>query len=117
MSGERFTLDTNVLYYYLDTGAGPRHRRAIQIVERAVAVDCWLTLQSVSEFYVAMTRKGVVPPARAAAVANDWLEAFPAAPHPPARFGPPSRPPPPDARHIGTRCSWSPPVRPGAPPY
>ncbi len=79
MSGERFTLDTNVLFYHVDTGAGQRHERAMQIVERAVATDCWLTLQSVSEFYAAVMRKGVVAPARAAAVANDWLEAFPSA--------------------------------------
>ena len=79
MSGERFTLDTNVLFYFLDTGSGPRHERAIEIVERAITLDCWLTLQSVSELYAALTRKGVVPPARAAAVASDWLEAFPTA--------------------------------------
>ena len=61
----------------MDSASGPRHERAIQIVERAAAMDCWLTVQSVSEFYAAVTRKGVVAPARAAAVANDWLEAFP----------------------------------------
>jgi predicted nucleic acid-binding protein len=79
MSAERFTLDTNVLVYYVDTGAGPRHHRAIEIVERAAEQDCWLTLQSVSEFYAAVTRKGLVARERAAALANDWLEAFPSA--------------------------------------
>jgi predicted nucleic acid-binding protein len=79
MSGERFTLVTNILFYHVDTGAGQRHERALQIVERAVATDCWLPLQSVSEFYAAVTRNGVVAPARAAAVANDWLKAFPTA--------------------------------------
>jgi predicted nucleic acid-binding protein len=79
MSAERFTLDTNILFYYVDFGAGPRHHRAIEVVERAVDLDCWLTLQSVSEFYAAVTRKGLVAPARAASLANDWLDAFPSA--------------------------------------
>lgn len=77
MSGERFTLDTNILFYHVDSSAGERHDRAIQIVERAAVSDCWLTLQSVSEFYAAVTRKRVITPARAAAVASDWLDAFP----------------------------------------
>lgn len=79
MSGERFTLDTNLLFYSLDFDAGPRHVRAEQIVPRAQAVDCWLTLQSVSEFYAAAMRRRLLPPARAAAIANDWLNLFPTA--------------------------------------
>ena len=40
MSAERFTLDTNILfYYYVDVDAGQRHERAMQIVERAVATE------------------------------------------------------------------------------
>jgi len=80
MSGERFTLDTNVLFYHVDAGAGPRHQRALDIVARAVTTNCWLTLQSVSEFYAAITRKGVITPSRAAAIASDWLNAFPTVP-------------------------------------
>src|SRR5262249_26566391 len=38
--------------------------------------DCWLTLQSVSEFYFAATRKGLVAPVEAAAQAVDWLSMF-----------------------------------------
>lgn len=77
MTGKRFTLDADVLFYHVDGSAGERHERAMQIVERAAVSDCWLTLQAVSEFYAAVTRKCVVTPARAAAVATDWLEAFP----------------------------------------
>jgi predicted nucleic acid-binding protein len=51
----------------------------MEIVERAATLECWLTLQSVSEFCAAVTRKGVLAPACAAAVANDWLELFPSA--------------------------------------
>jgi predicted nucleic acid-binding protein len=79
MSAEpaRFTLDTNLLVYSVDSAAGVRHRSALEIVDRAVESECCLTLQALSEFYVAVTRKGIVPPAEAAAQAADWLELFP----------------------------------------
>jgi predicted nucleic acid-binding protein len=73
----RFTLDTNLLVYSVDLDAGPRHIAAAQIVRCAVSRDCWLTLQAVSEFYAAVTRKGYAAPAEAAAAAGDWLHAFP----------------------------------------
>ncbi len=50
---------------------------ARQVIERAVLGDCWLTLQAVSEFYAATTRKGVMSRTDAAAQASDWLELFP----------------------------------------
>ena len=34
-------------------------------------------MQALGEFYVAVTRKGIVPAAEAAAQAADWLEVFP----------------------------------------
>jgi predicted nucleic acid-binding protein len=73
----RFSLDTNLLVYSIDNAAGVRHRLAREIVDRAVECDCWLTLQAVGEFFAAVTRKGVVPPAEAGAQAADWLELFP----------------------------------------
>jgi len=39
--------------------------------------DCRLTLQALSEFYVVVTRKGIVPRAEAAAQVEDWLLLFP----------------------------------------
>lgn len=77
MSDERFTLDTNVLFYHVDLDAGPRHDIALEILDLAALRDCWLTLQSVSEFYTAVTRKKVMPPARAAEIANAWMDLFP----------------------------------------
>src|SRR5690348_14147330 len=77
MSGERFTLDTNLLFYSLDFDAGPKHEQAEQIVRHARLVDCWLTLQSVSEFYAAAVRRRLLAPARAAFIAADWLNVFP----------------------------------------
>ncbi len=73
----RFTLDTNLLVYSVDTAAGSRHQLAIQIVHKAPEVDCWLTLQSLSEFYAVVTRKGLMPTADAAAQISDWLLVFP----------------------------------------
>jgi predicted nucleic acid-binding protein len=77
MSGERFTLDTNILVYSIDNGAGARHEIARRVVGLALRRDCRLTLQAVSEFYAVATRKGRMPPAEAAAQANDWLLLFP----------------------------------------
>ena len=79
MNAERraFTLDTNLLVYSVDNTAGLRHHLAQQIVDRAVDSECRLTLQALGEFCVAVTRKGMMPPADAAAQADDWLELFP----------------------------------------
>ena len=75
----RFALDTNLLVYSVDNAAGIRHELAADIVLRAVRQDCWLSLQAVSAFYAAVTRKGIMPRSVAAARANDWLIAFPCA--------------------------------------
>src|SRR6516162_3769385 len=75
----RFTLDTSLLVYAIDSAAGARHEVAGQIIQHAVRLDCWLTLQAVCEFYAAVTRKGIVPPPDAAAQAADWLDLFPCA--------------------------------------
>jgi predicted nucleic acid-binding protein len=77
MSVERFTLDTNILVYSIDRDAGLRQRLARRIIDLAVRGDCRLTLQAVSEFYAAATRKKRMPPAEAAAQAADWLDMFP----------------------------------------
>ena len=77
MSAERFTLDTNVLVYSVDSSAGPRHDVAVRIVERAALLGSCLTLQAVSEFFVTTTRKGMVSQVRAAEMAKAWLKLFP----------------------------------------
>ena len=77
MSDKYFTLDTNILIYALDRQAGARHVLASQIIDLAtVSTNCWLTLQSVSEFYAAATRKRLVPVAGARDQALDWLSMF-----------------------------------------
>jgi predicted nucleic acid-binding protein len=77
MSAEPFSLDTNILVNALDNAAGPRHALAAEIIGRAATCDCRLTLQSLSEFYVVVTRKGIAPKAEAAAQVEDWLVLFP----------------------------------------
>ena len=71
-------LDTNILVYALDSAAGPRHALAAEIIARAATCDCRLTFQSLSEFYVVVTRRGIVPKPEAAAQVEDWLVLFPA---------------------------------------
>ncbi len=83
MSVERFTLDTNILIYSIDSQAGVRQRMARQIIDLALRCDCWITLQAVSEFYAAATRKGRMAVAEAAAQAADWLDLFPCLPSSP----------------------------------
>lgn len=79
MKDRRLTLDTNILVYAMDRDAGERHDLAPEIVDRAVASDCVLTLQSLCEFYAAVTAKGKVPRAEAEEQVLDWLELFPVA--------------------------------------
>ena len=81
MSAERFTLDTNILIYSIDSQAGVRQTMARRIVDLSLRRDCRLTLQAISEFYAAATRKGRMPATDAAAQANDWMELFPCMPH------------------------------------
>jgi predicted nucleic acid-binding protein len=76
MSGERFSLDTNILVYALDANAGDRHVLAARIVKQAVRCECYLTLQSVSEFFAVVTRKRLVSRDEAIAQARDWLDLF-----------------------------------------
>ena len=49
---------------------------AIEIVDQAIGKDCLLTLQSLSEFYVAVSRKRIIRAADAAAQVNDWMATF-----------------------------------------
>jgi predicted nucleic acid-binding protein len=76
MSADTFTLDTSILAYAMDVRAGARHMLAADIVELAVQLDCVLTLQAISEFYAAVSRKRLAVVAEACAQAEDWLTLF-----------------------------------------
>jgi predicted nucleic acid-binding protein len=64
----------------VDLAAGVRHEVAKQIVERAHLCPCCLTLQSISEFYAGVTRKGMMQPREAVPIAEAMLDLFPTAP-------------------------------------
>ncbi|MBF0610460.1 MAG: PIN domain-containing protein [Magnetococcales bacterium] len=76
MNGERYTLDTNILVYALDNEAGRRHDIASSLLDRAVTENCILTLQSLGEFFRAVTTKNRVPVTEAADQVRDWMSLF-----------------------------------------
>jgi predicted nucleic acid-binding protein len=73
----RYTLDTNILIYAIDSKAGEKHQKAIDIVDKAIFQDCLWTLQVLGEFYFATTRKGKMPMEKAEQQVNDWQLLFP----------------------------------------
>ncbi len=78
MSVERVTFDSNILFYAVDADAGQRQIQAREIVRRAaLSYDCFLSLQTLSEFFAATTRKGKLTAAQAAAHLEDWQALFP----------------------------------------
>jgi len=76
MTAERFTLDSNILVYAADSLAGARHRLAAELIVAAAAGDCVLSLQSLSEFFHAVTRKGKLDRKAAADQVKDWMTLF-----------------------------------------
>lgn len=78
LTGLRFTLDANVLFYAADS-ADRRHAAAVSIIGAAVVRDCTLTLQAIGEFFNAVSRKGIAPPREAERQAENLLAAFPLA--------------------------------------
>jgi len=79
MTRQRFSVDTNLLIYSIDTDAGPRHEQARDLMDALADGDCVLTLQALAEFFYAATRKSKMPAAEAAALVHDWMELFPVA--------------------------------------
>lgn len=79
MIAERLSLDTNILIYAFDTSEPKRQDLAIKLIEKAAQVDCLLTLQSLSEFYYATTRKKYLPQKEAHNQIEDWQAIFPIA--------------------------------------
>jgi len=77
MSVERISLDANILFYAIDADAGELQTKAREIVRRATSEDCFLSLQTLSEFFAATTRKGKLTPGQAAAQLEDWQTLFP----------------------------------------
>lgn len=76
---ERFSIDTNILIYSVDTDAGERHEQAMVLLDDMAARDCVLTLQALAEFFHAVTRKDKMPIEDARAMVQDWMTLFPTA--------------------------------------
>lgn len=76
MRDKRYTLDTNILVYAVDLDAGEKHEKAMDIVTQAIGNDCILTIQSLAEFYSAVTRKKYVKPAQATEFIQTWTQLF-----------------------------------------
>jgi predicted nucleic acid-binding protein len=72
----RFALDSNILVNSVDIGEAARHDSATVIIQRAARLDCVLPLQAISEFFVAVSRKRIMPARRAAELATQWLTIF-----------------------------------------
>lgn len=77
MTVSRITLDTNILIYSIDQESGEKQRKAAWLIEYLVGKDCVLTIQALSEFYFAVTRKGKVPEKDATELVVDWQTVFP----------------------------------------
>ncbi len=79
MTRQRFSVDTNILIYSVDKDAGPRHDQARLLMDALAETDCLLTLQALSEFFHAVTRKAKMPADEARALVQDWMDLFPVA--------------------------------------
>jgi len=77
MTAERLTLDSNLLIYAADNTTGVRNKLAAQLVIACATVDCVLSVQALSEFFHAVTRKGKLARADAADQVRDWMSYFP----------------------------------------
>jgi predicted nucleic acid-binding protein len=79
MTAMRFSIDTNILVYSIDSDAGARHEQARYLVDALTDRDCVLTLQALAEFFHAVTRKDKMPVEAATAMVHDWMALFPVA--------------------------------------
>lgn len=78
MSVERVSLDANILFYTVDADAGELQEKAREVVRRAaLSYDCFLSLQTLCEFFAATTRKRKLTTLQAAAQLEDWQTLFP----------------------------------------
>jgi predicted nucleic acid-binding protein len=78
MSVERVSLDSNILFYTIDADAGELQEKAREALRRAaLSYDCFLSLQTLCEFFHSTTRKGKLTAAEAWAYVRDWQTLFP----------------------------------------
>jgi predicted nucleic acid-binding protein len=72
----RFTIDTNVLIYGVDAKFPEKQVLVKSLLFRASTADCLLTLQSVREFFNAISRKRLLSRSEAAIKAASLFDTF-----------------------------------------
>jgi predicted nucleic acid-binding protein len=77
MSTERYTFDTNILFYAADNSAGPRHRRALALTQDAIAHDCILTIQSLGELTNALLKRRIASSVNPLQIVQAYCRSFP----------------------------------------
>jgi len=77
MTTKKFTLDTNILIYAIDSDSAEKHKVAIAIVEEAMDMNCILTTQALAEFYSAATKKGYATHTQVVSYIEAWRDVFP----------------------------------------
>ncbi len=73
---KRFTFDTNILIYAVNTDAPEKHQIASSLLEAATQKDCLLTLQAIGEFFNATRRKGLASMDEVITITRVWQQIF-----------------------------------------
>jgi len=84
MSGERFTLDSNILVYSVDARDTRKQSLALEIICAGASRDCPLALQAIGEFYAAATARLKLRPDDARERSLQLLKAFDSFTHSPS---------------------------------
>lgn len=74
---KRFSFDTNILIYAVNTDTAAKHQIASSLLETAAEKDCLLTLQAISEFFNVTRRKGMSSMDKVIAITRVWQQIFP----------------------------------------
>ena len=77
---KRFTFDTNILIYAVNTDAAEKHQIASFLLDAATQKDCLLTMQALGEFFNATRRKGSASMDEVIAITRIWQQIFIIAP-------------------------------------
>jgi predicted nucleic acid-binding protein len=73
----RFSVDTNILVYSEIRQNATKHRRAVDLMRRALSRDCVITLQALAELFRVLTAKFGVSPEEATTRVHRWRRALP----------------------------------------
>ena len=73
---KRFTFDTNILIYAVNTDTAEKHQLAASLLGRAVERNCLLTLQVLGEFFNATRRKSLASMDEVIAITRVWQQIF-----------------------------------------